>query len=69
MDASLYFRLTDRIDLAPTLDDLRRLEMEIELASPHRIERQALTRRLERRATSLQQTERESTSSGLLASA
>jgi len=53
MDASLYFRLTDRIDGAASLEELAAIEAEIERAQAHTIERQALERRLNRRERAL----------------
>ena len=49
MDASLYFRLTDRIDGAASLEELAAIEAEIERTQPHVIERRVLERRLNRR--------------------
>jgi hypothetical protein len=53
MDASLYFRLTDRIDGAASLEELAAIEAEIERTQAHMIERQALERRLNRRERAL----------------
>jgi hypothetical protein len=53
MDASLYFRLTDRIDGAASLEELAAIEAEIESTQPHVIERRALERRLNRRERAL----------------
>ena len=53
MDASLYFRLTDRIDGASSLEELAAIEAEIERTQAHMIERQALERRLNRRERAL----------------
>jgi hypothetical protein len=49
MDASLYFRLTDRIDGAASLEELAAIEAEIERSQAQLIERRALERRLNRR--------------------
>jgi hypothetical protein len=49
MDASLYFRLTDRIDGAASLEELAAIEAEIERSQAQLIERRALVRRLNRR--------------------
>ena len=53
MDASLYFRLTDRIDGAASLEELAAIETEIDQTQPHMIERRALERRVNRRAGAL----------------
>ena len=53
MDASLYFRLTDRIDGAASLEELAAIEAEIERTQPHLVERRALERRLNRRERTL----------------
>ena len=53
MDASLYFRLTDRIDGATSMEELASIEAEIERTQPHMIERRALERRLNRRQSAL----------------
>jgi hypothetical protein len=53
MDASLYFRLTDRIDGASSLEELADIEAEIERTQPHVMERRALERRLNRRERAL----------------
>ena len=53
MDASLYFRLTDRIDGATSIEELATIEAEIEHTQPHMIERRALERRLNRRQSAL----------------
>jgi hypothetical protein len=53
MDASLYFRLTDRIDGAASLEELASIEAEIERTQPHVMERRALERRLNRREHAL----------------
>ena len=53
MDASLYFRLTDRIDGAASLEELAAIEAEIDSTKPHVIERRALERRLNRRERAL----------------
>ena len=53
MDASLYFRLTDRIDGAATLDELAAIAAEIEHTQSHVIERRALHKRLSRREQTL----------------
>jgi hypothetical protein len=49
MDASLYFRLTDRIDEARSREELASIAAEIELTQPHVMERRALHKRLNRR--------------------
>jgi hypothetical protein len=53
MDASIYFRLTDRIDGAATIEELAVIEAEIERTQPHVMERRALERRLNRRELAL----------------
>jgi hypothetical protein len=53
MDASLYFRLTDRIDGAASLEELAAIEAEIEHTQPHLMERRALERRMNRRERAL----------------
>ena len=53
MDASLYFRLTDRIDGAGSVEELTAIEAEIDRTQPHMIERRALERRLSRRERAL----------------
>jgi hypothetical protein len=53
MDASLYFRLTDRIDGAASLEELAAIAAEIESTQPHVIERRALERRVNRRERAL----------------
>jgi hypothetical protein len=53
MDASLYFRLTDRIDGAASLEELAAIEAEIERTQPHVVERRALERRVIRRERTL----------------
>ena len=53
MDASLYFRLTDRIDGAASIEELAAIEAEIERTQPHVVERRALERRLNRRERTL----------------
>jgi hypothetical protein len=53
MDASLYFRLTDRIDGAASREELAAIEADIERTQPHVIERKALERRLDRRERAL----------------
>ena len=53
MDASLYFRLTDRIDGAASLEELAAIEAEIERTQPHAMERRALERRMNRRERAL----------------
>jgi hypothetical protein len=53
MDASVYFRLTDRIDGAGSLEELAAIEAEIERTQPHMMERRALERRLNRRERTL----------------
>jgi hypothetical protein len=53
MDASLYFRLTDRIDGAASLEELAAIEAEIDRTQPHLMERRALERRLGRRERAL----------------
>jgi hypothetical protein len=54
MDASLYFRLTDRIDGAASLEELATIQAEIDRTQPHVIERRALERRLSRRERALE---------------
>jgi len=53
MDASLYFRLRDRIDDAASLDELAAIEAEIDTTQPHVMERRALQRRVNRRERAL----------------
>jgi hypothetical protein len=53
MDASLYFRLTDRIDGAASIEELAAIEAEIERTQPHMMELRALERRLMRRERAL----------------
>jgi hypothetical protein len=53
MDASLYFRLTDRIDGAGSREELAAIEAEIDRTQPHVMERRALERRLNRRELAL----------------
>ena len=53
MDASLYFRLTDRIDGAASLEELVAIEAEINRTQPHVMERRALERRLNKRERAL----------------
>jgi hypothetical protein len=53
MDASIYFRLTDRIDGAASLEELAAIVAEIERTQPHMIERRALERRMNRRESAL----------------
>jgi hypothetical protein len=53
MDASVYFRLTDRIDGAASREELAAIEAEIERTQPHMIERQAHERRMNRRERAL----------------
>lgn len=53
MDASLYFRLTDRIDGAGSLEELAAIEAEIDHTQPHMMERRALERRMNRRERAL----------------
>jgi hypothetical protein len=53
MDASLYFRLTDRIDGAASLEELAAIEAEIDGTQPHVMERRALERRVNRRELAL----------------
>ena len=53
MDASLYFRLTDRIDGAGSLEELAAIQVEIEHTQPHMMERRALERRVNRRERAL----------------
>ena len=53
MDASLYFRLTDRIDGAASREELAAIEAEIDRTQPHLMERRALERRLDRRERTL----------------
>jgi hypothetical protein len=54
MDASLYFRLTDRIDGAASREELAAIEKEIERTQAHAMERRALERRLDRRERALE---------------
>jgi hypothetical protein len=54
MDASQYFRLTDRIDGAASREELAAIEAEIERTQPHVIERRALERRMHRRERALE---------------
>jgi hypothetical protein len=49
MDASIYFRLTDRIELAQSTKELAAVESEIDRAQPHPMERRALTKRIRSR--------------------
>jgi hypothetical protein len=49
MDASVYFRLRDRIDDAASLEELAAIEAEIDSTQPHVMERRALERRVNRR--------------------
>lgn len=53
MDASIYFRLTDRIDGAASREELEAIVAEIDRTQPHVMERRALERRLDRREQSL----------------
>ena len=53
MDASIYFRLRDRIDGAGSLEELAAIEAEIDRTQPHVIERRALERRMSRRESAL----------------
>jgi hypothetical protein len=53
MDASLYFRLTDRIDGAASLEELAAIVADIDRTQQHMIERRALERRLNRREQTL----------------
>lgn len=53
MDASLYFRLTDRIDGAASKEELVAIVAEIERTQPHVVERRALERRVDRRERAL----------------
>jgi len=53
MDASLYFRLRDRIDDAASLEELAAIEAEIDTTQPHVMERRALQRRVNRRERAL----------------
>jgi len=54
MDASQYFRLTDRIDGAASREELAAIEAEIERTQPHVMERRALERRMDRRERALE---------------
>ena len=54
MDASLYFRLTDRIDGAGSREELAAIEAEIERTQAHAMERRALERRMDRRQHALE---------------
>jgi hypothetical protein len=47
MDASLYFRLTDRIRAAASLDEVAQLASEIDVVDAHDIERRALRKHLQ----------------------
>jgi hypothetical protein len=49
MDASVYFRLSDRIDAARSLSELAAIRDDIDSVAPHAMERRALERRIERR--------------------
>jgi len=49
MDASVFFRLRDRIDDAASLEELAAIEAEIDSTQPHVMERRALERRVNRR--------------------
>ena len=53
MDASIYFRLTDRIEIAQSLRELSTLESEIDRAQPHPMERRALAKRIRSREQQL----------------
>jgi hypothetical protein len=53
MDASVYFRLRDRIDGAASLEELAAIEAEIDRTQPHVMERRALERRLNQREQAL----------------
>ena len=53
MDASIYFRLTDRIDGAASVEELAAIEREIDGSQPHAIERRALQKRLRLREMAL----------------
>lgn len=53
MDASIYFRLTDRIDGAASLEELAAIQAEIEYTQAHMMERRALERRVNRRERAL----------------
>jgi hypothetical protein len=53
MDASIYFRLTDRIDGAASVEELAAIEADIERVQAHVMERRALERRLNRRERAL----------------
>ena len=53
MDASVFFRLRDRIDGAASLEELAAIEAEIDGTGPHVIERRALERRVNRREQAL----------------
>jgi len=54
MDASLYFRLIDRIDGAASREELAAIVADIERTQPHAIERRALERRMNRRELALE---------------
>ena len=54
MDATHYFRLTDRIDGALSREELEAIEAEIESTQPHVMERRALERRMHRRERDLE---------------
>jgi hypothetical protein len=53
MDASIYFRLTDRIDGAASVEELASIVAEIDRTQPHMVERRALERRMNRREHAL----------------
>jgi hypothetical protein len=53
MDASKYFRLTDRIDAAVSVEELALLRDEVKLLQAHAMELQALERRIARRAQAI----------------
>jgi hypothetical protein len=53
MDATIYFRLTDRIREAMTPDELTRLGGEIDRVDAHEFERRALRKLVERRGALL----------------
>lgn len=55
MDASIYFRLTDRIELAQSTMELAAVEAEIDRAQPHPMERRALTKRVRSRESWLRE--------------
>jgi hypothetical protein len=53
MDASTYFRFTDRIDAAESVEDLALLRDEVRALQAHAMELRALQRRIARRAQAI----------------